>query len=116
MWLGTTQGNGLMALAARSVDGVVHQADREAPAAGFGDWGVRYFEETATDPTGLVPADGMPIFTWRTPGGLVATSYVSAGAADARGSTGATAARRCPRRWRAGRPPPATADTLGPCT
>ncbi|GAA3463166.1 hypothetical protein GCM10018963_51790 [Saccharothrix longispora] len=87
------QGNGLMALAVRGVDGFVHQADQEAPAAGFGDWGVRYFEETATDPTGLVLADGKPIFTWRTPGGLVATSYVSTGAVNARGSTGATARR-----------------------
>ncbi|MGM1060283.1 tachylectin-related carbohydrate-binding protein [Saccharothrix sp. Mg75] len=87
------KGNGLMALAARGADGFVHQADQGAPAAGFGQWGVRYFEETATDPTGLVLADGKPIFTWRTPGGLVATSYVQSPAAQTT-HAGTTAVRR----------------------
>ncbi|MDU0288836.1 tachylectin-related carbohydrate-binding protein [Saccharothrix longispora] len=86
-------GAGLVELAVRDDDGFVRQAGQLAPAAGFGDWVVRYFEETATDPTGLVLADGKPIFTWRTPGGLVATSYLSSGAANARGPAGATARR-----------------------
>ncbi|MGM1060282.1 tachylectin-related carbohydrate-binding protein [Saccharothrix sp. Mg75] len=86
-------GGGLVELAVRGDDGYVRQASQLAPAAGFGEWRVRYFEETATDPAGTVLADGKPIFTWRTPQGLVATSFVGTGPAPTRSATGATAAR-----------------------
>ncbi|MBW4717326.1 tachylectin-related carbohydrate-binding protein [Saccharothrix obliqua] len=83
------RGNGLVELAARGTDNYVYQASQLAPSAGFGAWSVRYFEETATDPTGTVLASGDPIFTWRSPQGLILTSYINPGATF----TGATAKR-----------------------
>ncbi|MGM1062000.1 tachylectin-related carbohydrate-binding protein [Saccharothrix sp. Mg75] len=74
------RGGGLVELAVRGTDGFVHQAGQLAPAGGFGDWAVRYFEDTATDPGGAVLPDGSPIFTWRTPQGLIATVHAPAGA------------------------------------
>ncbi|WP_177154282.1 tachylectin-related carbohydrate-binding protein [Actinosynnema pretiosum] len=84
-------GDGLVELAARGDDGYVHQAGQQAPAGGFGNWTIRYFEDAATDPAGLVLASGSPVFTWRTPGGLIATSYVAPWRRAASGAAGTTA-------------------------
>ncbi|MEU6151857.1 tachylectin-related carbohydrate-binding protein [Actinosynnema sp. NPDC047251] len=86
-------GNGLVELAVRGTDNHVYQASQLAPAAGFSAWQIKYWEETATDPTGLTLADGNPIFTWRSPQGVILTSYISTGSLAARVFTG-TAAKR----------------------
>ncbi|MFD7657947.1 tachylectin-related carbohydrate-binding protein [Actinosynnema sp. NPDC059797] len=72
--------DGLVHVAVR-VDDQVHQASQLAPAGAFGPWTTVLFEETVTDPNGYTLADGGPAFSWRTPGGLVATVYTTSSAA-----------------------------------
>lgn len=74
---------GLVELAARGTDGLMYQASQLAPAGGFGQWRVEYFEEAATDPAGTVMADGSPIFTWRSPQGVIVTVHAPAAARKA---------------------------------
>ncbi|CCH30241.1 tachylectin-related carbohydrate-binding protein [Actinosynnema sp. NPDC047251] len=84
------RGTGLVELAVRGTDNYVYQASQLAPAAGFSAWQIKYWEETATDPTGLTLADGSPIFTWRSPQGLVLTSYIAPGPSSASAEQGTT--------------------------
>ncbi|WP_367129348.1 tachylectin-related carbohydrate-binding protein [Saccharothrix sp. HUAS TT1] len=67
---------GLMELAVRGTDGLIHQSSQVAPAGGFGPWTVHYFEDAATDPTGLLLTSGSPIFTWRSTDGSIRTVFI----------------------------------------
>ncbi|WP_033443574.1 tachylectin-related carbohydrate-binding protein [Saccharothrix sp. NRRL B-16314] len=69
---------GLVELAVRGTDGLVHQSSQVAPAGGFGPWTVHYFEDAATDPTGLLLTSGSPIFTWRSTDGSIRTVFIAA--------------------------------------
>ncbi|MEU4449471.1 hypothetical protein, partial [Actinosynnema sp. NPDC023926] len=69
---------GLVELAVRGTDGLVHQSSQVAPAGGFGPWTVHYFEDATTDPTGLLLSNGSPIFTWRSTDGSIRTVFVAA--------------------------------------
>ncbi|WP_170184908.1 tachylectin-related carbohydrate-binding protein [Saccharothrix texasensis] len=68
---------GLVELAVRGADNLIHQSSQVAPAGGFGPWTVHYFEDAATDPTGLLLSTGSPIFTWRSPDGSIRTVFIS---------------------------------------
>ncbi|GAA3458700.1 hypothetical protein GCM10018963_07130 [Saccharothrix longispora] len=69
---------GLIELAVRGTDGLVHQSSQVAPAGGFSPWTVHYFEDAATDPTGLLLSTGSPIFTWRSADGSIRTVFIPA--------------------------------------
>jgi hypothetical protein len=66
----------LVQVAVRGPDNLVYVAGQLAPGAGFGPWKVPVIEETVTDPAGTVNADKKPVFSWRTPQGLVAAIQV----------------------------------------
>lgn len=78
--------SGLIDLAARGTDNLVHQTSQVAPAGGFAEWRVRYAVEATTSPTSLLLANGSPIFTWRAPDGSIQTVFDPNG-----GVTGQTA-------------------------
>ncbi|MCE7010192.1 hypothetical protein LWC34_46425 [Kibdelosporangium philippinense] len=65
--------SGLIDIAARGENNLVHQTSQVAPAGGFGDWKVWHVEEAATDPSSLLLTNGTPIFTWRSPNGTIQT-------------------------------------------
>lgn len=71
------RGGGLVELAVRGTDGFIHQSSQLAPAGSFGPWTVHYFEDSVTDPAGLLLANGSPIFTWRSADGTIRTAYIA---------------------------------------
>jgi len=70
--------DGLIELAVRGTDSLVHQSSQIAPAGDFGPWTVHYFEDAATDPTGLLLSTDSPIFTWRSADGSIRTVFIAA--------------------------------------
>ncbi|WP_177154284.1 tachylectin-related carbohydrate-binding protein [Actinosynnema pretiosum] len=56
---------GLVEVAARGVDGLVHVTGQSVPAGPFREWSVRTFDDAATDPASAALPDGSWVFTWR---------------------------------------------------
>ncbi|GAA3463976.1 tachylectin-related carbohydrate-binding protein [Saccharothrix longispora] len=62
-------GPGLIEIAVRDAEGLVHTTGENVPGGSYRPWEIRNVTEAATDPSGVVRADGSWVFTWRNPVG-----------------------------------------------
>lgn len=76
---------GMVELAARGADNLVHVTGQSTPAGPFRQWTVQDFNDAATDPTALTRTDGTWMITWRDAQNIIYTyngSYGTASTSD----------------------------------
>ncbi|MGM1061315.1 tachylectin-related carbohydrate-binding protein [Saccharothrix sp. Mg75] len=80
-------GSGLIELAVRDAQGLVHTTGEAVSGGAYRPWEIRNVTEAATDPSGVLRADGSWVFTWRNPVGDIYAYLGSYGAAGTSASS-----------------------------